>query len=384
MGPQHERVRFPRWFIPRLTSTNPRDVARHVVVAQRPRLSRQALARHGAGSRERPATRRRSCSVRTCLGSRPITSQREAPIPMTNFSRAPPRRLAPVLLPNAWDVPSALAFADAGLRGDRHHQLRGRLRPRPPGRRAGDPGGEPRASPARWPGCPCYITMDIEDGYADEPEGRRVRRRARCRGRQHRGQHRRAARRAQAFAAKVAAIKAPLPRAVRQRPRRHVLAGRGRDGRRDARRAAAYVEAGADGVFVPGAADPTCPRAGRGHPGAAERPRRPRPLPRRAGRARRTPGQHRLPAVPRRAPRRRDVAGAVVRDGGDSAAGVPIICPAAGTDARLRRIDGTRSLAGAGQPSRLARCRRIARGLPSPGCRHRRSTTTSGAGARPG
>jgi 2-methylisocitrate lyase-like PEP mutase family enzyme len=162
----------------------------------------------------------------------------------------------PLLLPNAWDVPSALAFAGAGFAaiGTTSFGVASA---------AGRPDGSRSTRDANLAlardlsGLPVYLSVDIEDGYADEPEqvagyaaalgvagvniedstgGRLIP--------------------AGAHAAKVAAIKRRCPDLfVNARVDNFWL---GQDATTEAvlGRAAHYVAAGADGVFVPGADRP--------------------------------------------------------------------------------------------------------------------------------
>ena len=56
----------------------------------------------------------------------------------------------PLLLPNAWDVPSALALLAVWFRGDRHDELRRRIQPL-----AGPTAtGRPRRRISAWPSPP--------------------------------------------------------------------------------------------------------------------------------------------------------------------------------------------------------------------------------------
>ena len=166
----------------------------------------------------------------------------------------------PLLLPNAWDVSSALAFYDAGYPaiGTTSFGLAAT---------AGHPDGE-RASRAltrelveKLRKLPVYLSADIEDGYDDDPdvvaeyvsqlgsqsgvaginiedssEGKLVS--------------------PQSLAAKVRAIKGRAPQVfVNARSDTYWL---DQDATVSAtlERAAAYVDAGADGIFIPGAAEP--------------------------------------------------------------------------------------------------------------------------------
>ena len=162
----------------------------------------------------------------------------------------------PLLLPNAWDVSSALAFYDAGYPaiGTTSFGLAAT---------AGHPDGG-RASRAltrelveKLRKLPVYLSADIEDGYDDDPdvvaeyvsqlgvaginiedssEGQLVS--------------------PQSLAAKVRAIKERAPQVfVNARSDTYWL---DQDATVSAtlERAAAYVDAGADGIFIPGASEP--------------------------------------------------------------------------------------------------------------------------------
>lgn len=163
----------------------------------------------------------------------------------------------PLLLPNAWDVPSALAFIDAGFEavGTTSFGVASSIG-RPDGSRATRDANLALARDLSR--LPCHITMDIEDGYSDDPDrvadyvaeldvaGINV---------EDSSAERLVP--AEAHAAKVAAIK-------RRRPDLFVNARidtywLGQDPTVDAtlERAARYVAAGADGVFVPGASEPS-------------------------------------------------------------------------------------------------------------------------------
>ncbi|GLW09098.1 hypothetical protein Misp01_42270 [Microtetraspora sp. NBRC 13810] len=165
----------------------------------------------------------------------------------------------PLVLPNAWDVPSALAFLDAGFEaiGTTSFGVASGLGRADGGRSTGDANLFLARSLSRLP---CHVSVDIEDGYADEPDrvagyvaalaafdvaginiedstgGRLVPPRA--------------------HAAKVAAIKERCPGVfVNARVDTYWL-GQEATVAETLARAARYAEAGADGVFVPGAAEP--------------------------------------------------------------------------------------------------------------------------------
>jgi 2-methylisocitrate lyase-like PEP mutase family enzyme len=163
----------------------------------------------------------------------------------------------PLLLPNAWDVSSALAFYDAGYRaiGTTSFGVAAS---------AGHPDGgrsskEPTSRLLRQlRTLPAYVSVDVEDGYHDDADvvagyisdldvagvniedstdekliNPRV------------------------HAAKVAAIKQRSPDVfVNARVDTYWL-DQDADVSATLKRAEAYVEAGADGIFIPGASDPS-------------------------------------------------------------------------------------------------------------------------------
>jgi 2-methylisocitrate lyase-like PEP mutase family enzyme len=162
----------------------------------------------------------------------------------------------PLLLPNAWDLPSALAFLAAGFEaiGTTSFGVAARIG-RPDGGRATK---EANVGLARQLApLPVYVSIDIEDGYTDDPEeaaayvaalgvaginiedstdGTLVP--------------------PEAHAAKVAAIKRRQPDVfVNARVDNYWFK---QDATVDAtrERAATYVAAGADGIFVPGVSEP--------------------------------------------------------------------------------------------------------------------------------
>ncbi|MEZ0293720.1 MAG: isocitrate lyase/phosphoenolpyruvate mutase family protein [Solirubrobacteraceae bacterium] len=162
----------------------------------------------------------------------------------------------PLLLPNAWDVASALAFAAAGFPaiGTTSFGVAASAGEPDGGRTSRD---ATRALARRLAALPCHLSADVEDGYDDDPgrvadyvaelgvaginlEDSTVERLVAP----------------AAHAAKVAAVKARVPELfVNARIDTYWL---GQDATVAATlaRAAAYVEAGADGIFVPGAAEP--------------------------------------------------------------------------------------------------------------------------------
>jgi 2-methylisocitrate lyase-like PEP mutase family enzyme len=162
----------------------------------------------------------------------------------------------PLVLPNAWDVASALAFLDAGFPaiGTTSFGVAASSGHADGGRSTKD---GTRALAHQLSVLPCHISADIEDGYDDDPEpvaeyvaglgvaGINI---------EDSSSERLIA--PEAHAAKVAAIKRRSPELyVNARVDTYWL-------KQDAtvpatlERAEAYVDAGADGIFVPGASDP--------------------------------------------------------------------------------------------------------------------------------
>ncbi|GAA5018333.1 isocitrate lyase/PEP mutase family protein [Actinopolymorpha pittospori] len=176
-------------------------------------------------------------------------------VPRTTFRELHDDDL-PLLLPNAWDVASALAFVDAGFPaiGTTSFGVVASAG-RPDGGRSSK---EPTRALARVLAVlPAHISADIEDGYDDDPEqvadyvaglgvaGVNI---------EDSSAERLVA--PSAHAAKVAAVK-------RRRPDVYVNArvdtywlGQEAGISETLRRANAYVEAGADGIFVPGVSAP--------------------------------------------------------------------------------------------------------------------------------
>ncbi len=174
---------------------------------------------------------------------------------MPSFAELHHRDL-PLLLPNAWDVPSALAFVEAGFEavGTTSFGVASSLG-RPDGTRATRDANTALARALST--LDCHLSMDVEDGYSDDPDAvagyvatlpvagvniedstaERLLPPA-------------------AYAAKVAAVKRRCPGIfVNARVDTYWL-------KQDATvestvdRATRYVEAGADGVFVPGLSEP--------------------------------------------------------------------------------------------------------------------------------
>jgi len=162
----------------------------------------------------------------------------------------------PLLLPNAWDVPSALAFADAGYQaiGTTSFGLAAS---------AGHPDGG-RASSSFTSGLvrklrrlPVYVSADIEDGYGDEPDAVAGHvSRLGVAGINIEDSTSEGLVSPRVLAAKVSAIKERCPQVfVNARVDTYWL---DQDATVSAtlKRAAAYVDAGADGIFIPGASQP--------------------------------------------------------------------------------------------------------------------------------
>jgi 2-methylisocitrate lyase-like PEP mutase family enzyme len=166
----------------------------------------------------------------------------------------------PLVLPNAWDVPSALAFLDAGFEaiGTTSFGVASSLG-RPDGGRSTRDANLTLARGLSQ--LSCYISMDIEDGYADE--GDRVAEYVaklaefNVAGINIEDSSAEKLISPEAHAAKVAAIKRRCPGLfVNARVDTYWL---GEDAAVEAtlERANRYVAAGADGVFVPGASEPS-------------------------------------------------------------------------------------------------------------------------------
>ncbi|HKN98185.1 MAG TPA: isocitrate lyase/phosphoenolpyruvate mutase family protein [Pseudonocardiaceae bacterium] len=167
----------------------------------------------------------------------------------------------PLLLPNAWDVASAVTFADAGFPavGTTSFGV---------GATGGHPDGARASRDATaalvhaLAALPAHVSADIEDGYADDPDqvaayvaglG--------AAGINIEDSTGEALIDPAAHAAKITAIKQRTPDVfVNARVDNYWL---GQDATVDAvlRRAEIYTAAGADGIFVPGATDPADLRA---------------------------------------------------------------------------------------------------------------------------
>ena len=163
---------------------------------------------------------------------------------------------SPLLLPNAWDVASAVAFADAGFPavGTTSFGV---------GAAAGHPDGARASRDATaalvraLAPLPAHVSADVEDGYADDPDEVA----AYVAGLDVAGINIEDSTDGSliepaAHADKIAAIKRRSPGVfVNARIDNYWLV---QDADVDAvlRRARTYTDAGADGIFVPGATDP--------------------------------------------------------------------------------------------------------------------------------
>lgn len=162
----------------------------------------------------------------------------------------------PLVLPNAWDVPSALAFADAGFEaiGTTSFGVASGLG-RPDGGRATKDAN--LALARALSGLAVHLSVDVEDGYSDDPaEVAEYVARLGVVGVNLEDSTAERLVAPQAHAAKVAAVKDRCPDVfVNARVDTYWL-GTEAEVPATLERAAAYVRAGADGVFVPGATDP--------------------------------------------------------------------------------------------------------------------------------
>jgi 2-methylisocitrate lyase-like PEP mutase family enzyme len=162
----------------------------------------------------------------------------------------------PLLLPNAWDVPSALALLECGFTaiGTTSFGVASSMG-RPDGGRSTKEANLGLAAALRP--LDCYVSLDIEDGYADNP-GQVADYVARLAvdGINIEDSTAEKLIDPQQHVAKVQAVKQRSPDVfVNARVDTYWL---GQDATVAATldRAAQYVEAGADGVFVPGASEP--------------------------------------------------------------------------------------------------------------------------------
>lgn len=161
----------------------------------------------------------------------------------------------PLLLPNAWDVASAVTFADAGFPaiGTTSFGV-GAVAGHADGARASRDGTA--ALVRALSGLPAYVSADIEDGYADNPaEVATYVAALGAAGINIEDSTDEALIDPAAHAAKIAAIKRRTPDVfVNARVDNFWLK---QDATIDAvlHRAEVYVDAGADGIFVPGVSD---------------------------------------------------------------------------------------------------------------------------------
>ena len=162
----------------------------------------------------------------------------------------------PLLLPNAWDVASALALLECGFAaiGTTSFGVASSLG-RPDGGRS--TGEANLGLAAALQPLDCYVSVDIEDGYADDPdEVADYVARLPVDGINIEDSTDEKLIAAPRHAAKIAAIKRAVPEVfVNARVDTYWLHQDETESATLAR-AASYVEAGADGVFVPGASDP--------------------------------------------------------------------------------------------------------------------------------
>lgn len=166
----------------------------------------------------------------------------------------------PLLLPNAWDVPSALAFIAAGFPaiGTTSFGVASSIGRADGGRSTRDT----NLSLARaLSSLPCLVSVDIEDGYADAPD--RVSdyvAELDAVGINIEDSTAEQLLPAEAHAAKVAAIKARRPDLFVNARVDTFWLDEEATVEATLERAARYVAAGADGVFVPGVSEPAVMR----------------------------------------------------------------------------------------------------------------------------
>jgi 2-methylisocitrate lyase-like PEP mutase family enzyme len=165
-------------------------------------------------------------------------------------------RSSPLLLPNAWDVASALAFVEAGFPavGTTSFGVSAAAGT-PDGRRASRHATETLIHQLR--ALPAYLTADIEDGYSDDPgEVADFVAGLGAAGVNIEDSTNEELVDPARHAAKVARIKAAAPDVfVNARVETYWLK-KDATVERTLQRAQAYVDAGADGIFIPGAVDP--------------------------------------------------------------------------------------------------------------------------------
>jgi 2-methylisocitrate lyase-like PEP mutase family enzyme len=166
------------------------------------------------------------------------------------------QRSTPLLLPNAWDVPSCLAFLDAGFEavGTTSFGIAS-SHGHPDGGRS--TAAANRQLAAELSSLPCYVSMDIEDGYDDDSETvARYVARLNVAGINIEDSSAGRLVAPATHAAKVAAIKTRCPDLfVNARVDTYWL-DQDASVASTLERAEAYVSAGADGIFIPGATEP--------------------------------------------------------------------------------------------------------------------------------
>ncbi len=167
----------------------------------------------------------------------------------------------PLLLPNAWDLPSALAFAAEGFPaiGTTSFGVASSLG-LPDGGRSTREANLRLAEQLRP--LPVFVSVDIEDGYSDDPaEVAAYVTRLGAEGVNIEDSTAEQLVDPADFAAKVTAVKAENPGVFLNARVDTYWLHQEENLEETLRRATAYARAGADGVFVPGAADPGLLRA---------------------------------------------------------------------------------------------------------------------------
>jgi 2-methylisocitrate lyase-like PEP mutase family enzyme len=163
----------------------------------------------------------------------------------------------PLLLPNAWDVSSALAFYDAGYRaiGTTSFGVAAS---------AGHPDGGRSSKELtsdlvrRLRNLPVYVSADVEDGYDDDPDNvAGYVAQLGVAGINIEDSTDEILISPKAHAAKVSAIKQRSPEIFLNARVDTYWLDQDANVSATLNRAQAYVEAGADGVFIPGASDPS-------------------------------------------------------------------------------------------------------------------------------
>jgi 2-methylisocitrate lyase-like PEP mutase family enzyme len=162
---------------------------------------------------------------------------------------------APLVLPNAWDVPSALAFVDAGFPavGTTSFGVVA-TRGHPDGaRHSKQANAQLVAALARLD---CFLTVDIEDGYADDPEVvADYVAQLNVAGVNIEDSISATLVTPESHAAKIAAVKSRCPEVFVNARVDTYWFGQDAAVQPTLDRARRYVDAGADGIFVPGVAD---------------------------------------------------------------------------------------------------------------------------------